>query len=269
MPREIDTYYEPFCGGCSVLYRLLCTPSIKVKRYEASDINKGLIALWNYIKSDPKELFAAYCTMWEEFNKYEDIEWKKEYYYRARDEFNALGEPQDLFFIMRTTTNGMPRYNDKGEFNNSCHFSRDGITPLNLKPILDEWSYVLNKHDVHFVHRSYAEVKPSENDLVYLDPPYFNTKGMYFGTIDFDKYFSWLRSVKCKWMMSFDGIRGETDQTYAVPKDIYLKHEYLDSGNSSFERYLGKGRTEKVFESLYLNFEPIGEKSILTQEELF
>jgi DNA adenine methylase len=56
MPREIDTYYEPFCGGCSVLYRLLHTPVVKVRRYIASDLNADLIALWNEIKDNPERL---------------------------------------------------------------------------------------------------------------------------------------------------------------------------------------------------------------------
>ena len=43
-PREIDTYYEPFCGGCSVL-RALLESDIKVKNYVCSDINEGLIDL--------------------------------------------------------------------------------------------------------------------------------------------------------------------------------------------------------------------------------
>lgn len=42
--KEIDTYYEPFCGVASVLRRLLDS-KIKVKHYICSDLNNGLISL--------------------------------------------------------------------------------------------------------------------------------------------------------------------------------------------------------------------------------
>ena len=45
-PKEIDTYYEPFCGGCSVLYQLIHS-DIKVNRYVCSDINEDLILFFN------------------------------------------------------------------------------------------------------------------------------------------------------------------------------------------------------------------------------
>lgn len=271
-PREIDTYYEPFCGGCSVLYRLLWTPIIKVKRYVASDLNADLIALWNAIKSNPEGLAKGYAELWGIFNKHsgvEDYERKKEVFYTVRERYNKEHNPIDFLFIMRTTTNGMPRYNDKGEFNNSCHFSRPGIHPSTLRTILLEWSRVLNAADVEFVCRPYQYIDPKPNDLVYCDPPYANTKGMYFGGIELDIFFSWLKGLKSRWLLSFDGKRGEEDCTYDVPKEIYKKHEYLKAGNSSFERYLGAGKTENVFESLYMNYEGKRKQDVWTQQEMF
>jgi DNA adenine methylase len=157
---------------------------------------------------------------------------------------------------MRTTTNGMPRYNDKGEFNNSCHFSRPGIHPNRLRKICLEWSRLLNEKNVEFVCRSFEEVSDNEGDLTYIDAPYFSVKRnqMYFGGIDFSLLEKWIRTLKGKWIMSYDGKRGNVDYTVDIPQDLYVCHEYLKSGKSSFERYLGKGRTEEVVESLYLNY---------------
>lgn len=258
MPYEIDSYYEPFCGGCSVLNRLLHTQIIKVKRYIASDLNADLIALWNAIKNNPEELIRGYAELWAVFNRHsgeEDFERKKEVFYTVRERYNKEHSPIDFLFIMRTNTNGMPRYNDKGEFNNSCHFSRPGIAPRRLRQILLDWSRVLNVCDVEFVCRPYQYIDPKPNDVVYCDPPYANTKGMYFGGIELDKFFDWLKGLKCRWLLSFDGRRGETDCTHPVPQEIYACHEYIKAGNSSFERYLGNGNVEEVFESLYMNYQ--------------
>ena len=50
----------------------------------------------------------------------------------------------------------------------------------------------------------------------------------------------------------FDGISGEGDNTWNVPKDVYSRHEYLLNGNSSFKRTIGKSNDSIVYESLYL-----------------
>ena len=260
MPCEISTYYEPFCGGCSVLYRLLNTPRVKVERYVASDLNTDLIRLWNMIRDNPKELCDCYKDLWSRFNKHglceDDYERRKEFFYTIRERYNRLHNPTDFLFVMRTTTNGMPRYNEMGEFNNSCHFTRPGINPDKLREICMEWSRILKANNVEFRAMSYDVLEPLPNDFIYADPPYFATNGMYYGGIDFASYFKWLRGIECKWIMSFDGMSGSEDFTYDVPHDLYLRHEYLNSGNSSFRRVIGKDRHAEVHESLYMNYIP-------------
>lgn len=63
-PKEIDTYYEPFCGGASVLRRLLSS-NIKVNNYVCSDLNSGLINLWNEIINNPNEVICHYKKIME------------------------------------------------------------------------------------------------------------------------------------------------------------------------------------------------------------
>ena len=87
---------------------------------------------------------------------------------------------------------------------------------------------------------------------MYLDPPYANTKGMYFGGIDLNKFWDYLRSINCSYLLSFDGISGGMDNTANVPQDIYDNHVYLKSGNSSFKRIVGNSRDSVVYESLYV-----------------
>ena len=250
--KQYNTYYEPFCGGCSVLFQLLHSDK-KFKRYICSDINSDLISLWNMIKDDPDKIIEEYTKMWNELNIDDDKERKKQYFYMVRERFNKSKNPCDFMFIMRTTTNGMPRYNQNGEFNNSFHVTRNGIIPKTFAKIVKEWSEVLNKFNVQFIHRSYDEIVATENDFIYLDPPYANTRGMYYGTIDYDKLWGWIRSQKCNYMLSFDGKTSSIDITYNVPKDIYSKHEYLYSGNSSFRRVIGTSNSEYVSESLYIS----------------
>ena len=196
-PKEIDIYYEPFCGGASVLRRLL-NSNIKVKHYICSNLNNGLIDLWNEIINNPKSVSSYYKKLWNELNVDDDKQRKKEYFAKVRERYNKEHNPLDFMFIMRTTTNGMPRYNRDGEFNNSFHVTRNGIVPDTLTKIIYEWSKLLKDNEVEFIPCSYEEIKPKERDFIYLDPPYANTKGMYYGTIDYKKFWDWLRSLPCK-----------------------------------------------------------------------
>ena len=75
-PKEINTYYEPFCGGCSVLRRLLSS-EIRVNNYICSDLNGDLINLWNLIKEQPIELYEHYLLLWNELNKDENKDRKR------------------------------------------------------------------------------------------------------------------------------------------------------------------------------------------------
>ena len=250
-PKEIDTYYEPFCGGCSVLRRLLSL-DIKVNHYICSDLNGDLINLWNMIKNNPEYLSNHYKKLWSELNIDDNKERKKCYFENVRERYNVEHKAEDFLFIMRTTTNGMPRYNKEGRFNNSFHITRNGIFPSKLRKVLLEWSELLNKYNVEFKCCDYSEIVSDENDLLYLDPPYANTKGMYYGSLDLQKFFSWLETQKGYYLLSFDGKSGEVDNTYNLPPSLYSEHKYILSGNSSFKRTIGKSNDSIVYESLYL-----------------
>ena len=133
-PQQIDTYYEPFVGGASVL-RALIESDIKVNQYICSDLNGGLIDLWNKIKFQPQEVANYYEKLWHEMNdaSSNDKAFKRQYFETVRERYNKEHNPLDFMFIMRTTTNGMPRYNFKGNFNNSFHITRNGIFPERLR----------------------------------------------------------------------------------------------------------------------------------------
>ena len=253
--KDYGTYYEPFCGSCALLAYILDVLPYRFQRFVISDLNQDLISSYSLIKSDPNAVVSGYCRMWNEMNcEQNTIEDKKKYFEQVRARLNEYHDPIDFIFVMRTTTNGMPRYNSNGEFNNSFHITRNGINPDKFEKIVLEWSHMLNMNNVEFKCCSFDEIIPSKNDLLYLDPPYANTKGMYFGGFDNSKLFEYLGNVKCNWMMSYGGIAGDENLITDVPKELYKRHELLKSGNSSFRRIIGNNLHCDVMESLYLNF---------------
>lgn len=98
----------------------------------------------------------------------------------------------------------------------------------------------------------YEYIESNKGDFVYLDSPYAHIKGMYLGGFENDKMWEWMRGLKGKYVMSYDGISGKVDNTYEVPSDLYSQHLYIKSGNSSFKRTIGKSNDSIVYESLYV-----------------
>lgn len=245
LPAEFGTYYEPFIGGGSMLY------AISPEKAACGDICEPLINLWNEIKERPEELSEAYQARWTRLQTegYET-------YYEIRDDFNRDHSPLDLMFLSRTCVNGLIRFNANGEFNNSFHHTRPGIAPDKLDKIIKDWS----KHiqGAEFISGDYRVTTETAKagDFIYLDPPYFHTKGRYYGTIDFEEFVAYLDSLNSKgikYALSFDGIRGDDDYTVDLPKELYKRHEFIPSGNSSFKKVMDK-QSLQVLESLYLNW---------------
>ena len=245
LPTNFDTYYEPFIGGGSMLY------AINPDRGVCGDVCIPLINLWKSIQSSPKELAEQYRVRWERLQKEGYM-----VYYEVRDNFNKTHAPVDLLFLSRTCVNGLIRFNANGDFNNSLHHTRPGIEPSKLSDIILDWSSKIQ--NAEFIAQDYTltTANANKNDIVYLDPPYFHTKGRYFGTIDFNRFLEYLDDLNrrgVKYMLSFDGIRGQEDYTVDLPKELYKRHIFIESGNSTFRKVIDK-ETEKVLESLYLNY---------------
>lgn len=180
--KEYRTYYEPFCGSCAVLAYILEHYANKFKNFICSDLNADLINSYNLVKSNPDIVISQYDKMWNELNNEKNsLNDKKIYFNVVRDRLNKYHDPVDFIFIMRTTVNGMPRYNTNGDFNNSFHVTRNGIIPSTFSKIIKQWHLMLNKHNVQFICQSYNKINPDQNDFVYFDPPYAHVKGMYFG----------------------------------------------------------------------------------------
>lgn len=262
-PKEINTYYEAFIGGGSVLAEYLIRldgGNYKCNHIVCIDINTDLINIWKYIKEDPDEFLNEYIILYNQFEPLNDIG-RKEFFAAIREKYNhmkqegIMSKTRTVYFnwLMRTCFNGLVRYDRFGNFNTSCHFTRHGMTPKNLQKLIDEWSRLLNKFDVTFINCSYNEITDiKENDLVYCDPPYATNFTMYdYGNFDNDSFFEWLRELPCKYLLSYDGKSGDVNNTYNVPKDLYSEHIYINSSQSGFKK-LVKNNTVEVFDSLYI-----------------
>lgn len=257
-PRKIATYHEPFLGGGAVLHELLGS-DIQVDRIECGDTCAPLIELWQVVRDDPGTLAGRYADMWASLQRQ-----GKGFYYEIRDRFNRTGDPYLFFFLLRTCRNGLVRFNRRGEFNTGFHGARPGMEPETVEAVLADWWRRLGRVPVRFAVRDYREVSTAPGDLLYLDPPYLNEDGQYYGgMIDFPEFFGWLRGQRGDHLLSLNGFLGDEDRTVAVPGDLYDEHLLLDNGVSPFDRLNGEAALP-LADSLYIKrSRRPGERSML------
>lgn len=241
-PNHINTYYEPFLGGGHLLYKLLSS-SLKVNELVASDLCKPLIDIYQLVKITPNSLIDDYKEKWNKFQE------NGKFYYEVRDSFNANNNPYDLLFLSRTCYNGLIRFSKYGAFNSSCHFDRPGIHPNKLKEIIMDWHNKIQ--NVSFICRDFSLINSNEDDVIYCDPPYFHSKGVYFYEFNHNRLWDWAKIQKGKIFLSFDGERDGNKMLCPVPKDVFGNEILLPSSKSSFSRL--KGSNISVQESLWVN----------------
>lgn len=244
-------YIEPFIGGGSML------PFRQISNAVASDIIPELIGLWSQIKKNPELVADEYNKRWNRLqNEGHNV------FYELRDNFNKTKNEFDFLFLTRTCVNGLIRYNNNGEFNNSMHKNRPGINPKRLKEIILRWSYFIK--DVEFRNCDYRETLSDANsdDFIFLDPPYGGTKDRYTKTeFDLEQFYSELErlnSVGAKWILTFDGIAGNRQYDYQLPNELYKHKTEIKTGNSPFTKSM-KTSIDAVYESVYFNFQTSAE----------
>jgi DNA adenine methylase len=241
-PLNIETYYETFLGGGSVFFKLLSASNINIKHFELSDINCSLINIFKLVKSSPKELILSYEYHWENLKK------DSNYFYEQRDIYNKTEDPSIFYFLTRTCYNGTIRYNKNGEFNTSHHFGRTGMHPSKIEKIILYYSFLMKGKSINFNNCSFEKIEPQNpRDIVYLDPPYTNTKSLYFGNICFPSLLEWINSLKCSWFMNINGVnKTDNEESVNIP---FTGRTLFSSGNSSFSRM--KKRNVDVSEYFY------------------
>ena len=238
IPKEYNTYIEPFFGGGAVFFYL------EPKKSIINDINKPLMSYYkelslNYqeIKNELKNLEEIYAINRKDFEnlKFENpnnrVEDKNEkIYYYIRNMYNnkiekKYNDASIYYFINKTAYSGLIRYNANGEFN--VPFGR--YKNFNTDLITEKHSELLKQAQI--VCGDYEKIFKSakEDDFMFLDPPYdcvFSDYGNEetkngFLENEHKRLAQNFYELKCKAMM----VIGKTELTENLYKD-YIIGEY-------------------------------------------
>ena len=179
IPTEINTYYEPFIGGGSVLLALLSATENgekKIKHFIVSDKNKILIETYKTIKNHPDKLLTQLKKLSDKYYSKRSLTGKESLYYELRDLYNksrtGIRRCALFIFLNKTCFRGLYREGPSG-FN--VGFGNYVNPAIYEKEKILEISKYLKKYRVIFKHSPYNYVLGSvkRGDFVYLDPPYY------------------------------------------------------------------------------------------------
>ncbi|MDD3242782.1 MAG: Dam family site-specific DNA-(adenine-N6)-methyltransferase [Eubacteriales bacterium] len=175
---DAGLWIEPFVGTGVVALNLA------PQRALLSDKNQYIIALYQGIQSGKitsktvREFLEYHGSILEERGA--------EYYIEMRDAFNANGDPLYFLFLNRSDFNGMIRFNKSGYFNvpfcqKPNRFAKAYITKICNQ--VARMAQIMDGKDWRFVCCPWQETFESatENDYIYLDPPYIGRDTSYVG----------------------------------------------------------------------------------------
>lgn len=177
LPRDYNTYIEPFLGGGSLFLDL--QPS----RALLNDACAPLVDTWNAIRTSPSKVYDQATK----------LPLDSENYYRERSlrggtRFERAGR---FIYLNRGAFNGLYRVNLRGEFNVPWGAPKTPniITLSQLKSV----AAVLNNANVTVTCGDFEEVidRAVAGDLVFLDPPYVTSHNENGFAEYNEKIFSW------------------------------------------------------------------------------
>lgn len=251
-PREFDRLVEPFAGAAAIT--LATARYGRAKTFLLNDINKALIDLWLEIINNPEDLADAYGKLWMDQKGRERI-----FYDYVRDKFNSSKLPHYFLYLLARCVKSSIRYNSNGEFNQSPDNRRIGANPRIMKKHILGASKLL-KGRTCLECSDYRDILAivTENDLVYMDPPYQGVCGKrdsrYLGDVVFNEFIEELDRINSRgisYVLSYDGKNGLKTYGRPLPESLGLTHVEIYAGRSTQATLLGC--RSYTIESLYLS----------------
>jgi DNA adenine methylase len=251
-PGDTKVLFEPFAGSAAI--SIAAAFKKRCSRFRLNDINKPLMALWNCIINAPEQISRQYEKLWRLQTGNE-----REFYDRIRERFNKTSRPDFLLYLLARCVKAAVRYNFDGEFNQSPDNRRRGRHPAMMKNDIFTTS-ALFKGKCTLTSLDYKQVllMTTENDLIYMDPPYqgtfVNGGFRYYGDIELADFIDSLQDLnarKIPFILSHDGRTGNKIFGEFLPSHLEFTRIEVDAGRSSQATLLGRNQT--TFESVYLS----------------
>lgn len=172
-PTDINIFVDLFSGGVNVGI------NVNANKYVFNDMNYKINEMFRFFaEQDTDKLILSINKRIEEFSL---SKYNEDGYISFRKAYNENPNPLDLYVLTSFSYNYQFRFNNSMEFNNPFGRNRSHFSN-NMKNNLRAFINRLKQIDAVFTDNYFSDydiTKLSENDFVYLDPPYLITTGSY------------------------------------------------------------------------------------------
>ena len=251
-PKDAKRIVEPFAGSAAIT--IAAASRCLATKFWINDAHVPLINLWHDIIERPDAISLAYTKLWNA-----QVGNERKFFDRVRSSFNQSHRPADFLYLLARCVKASIRYNSNGEFNNTPDNRRKGARPDEMRLRIEYVSSLLQGR-TKITSLDYVEVlnKCTENDLVYMDPPYQGVCGnrnqRYLPKIEHDEFCLELQKLNernIRYIISYDGRTGDKAYGQPMPDSLELTRIELWAGRSAQATLLG--RSDVTYESLYLS----------------
>lgn len=231
LPDFDGTWIEPFMGSGVVGFNLAPEKAI------FSDTNIHIINFYNDIKI--KKIDHKICKEYLE-HQGNLLLHNSDFYYDVREKFNTTPNSLDFLFLNRACFNGVMRFNKKGKFNTPFCKKENKFSTLHIAKISNQIFDIENKiynNDWNFFCQHFTKTidNSSDNDFIYLDPPYIQRHSTYFDVwteSDEEMLYNILSRSKNKFMVSsWKSGGGRTNEYYDKFWSVFnieeIEYEYI------------------------------------------
>ena len=251
-PKSDCRLVEPFAGSAAM--SIAASMENRAECFWVNDIHEPLISLWREIIHHPERISRNYSRLWTMQQGRE-----REFFNDVRKSFNKNPNASDFLYLLARCVKAAVRYNTDGEFNNSPDNRRKGAKPKEMSWRIFTASELL-KNRTLLSSVDYRSVLQdcSNDDLVYMDPPYQGVCGShdhrYRGDFDHEEFCVSLTDLVGRDIMfavSYDGRTGTKTHGKLLPESLNLTRVEICAGPSTQATLLG--RSQLTFESLYIS----------------
>ena len=172
-PRKINKFIDVFGGSGTVLI------NTKAEHYIYNDINPYVSSIFEGLISQSAE--NTITQIEDVIKEYSLSMTNKEGFEKLRDDYNAGRKDWiTLYTLMCHSFNHQFRFNNNHEYNSSFGKNRSYFSERQRQDLIAMKNKIST--DITVMSKSFEDIDFSdfdENDLVYLDPPYYNSVGSY------------------------------------------------------------------------------------------
>ena len=250
LPKEFNSYFEPFVGGGAMFFELYSLGMLKNKKVYLSDINSELINAYNIVKNNPIELIESLKGFKEKHSE--------EFYYkiRALDREETFLKRSNIFratrfiYLNKTCFNGLYRVNSKGYYNVPMgKYKNPNICD---EVVIHHASESLQNTIISNTSYKNILLNVLEDDFIYLDPPYYPLTH----TSSFTSYseFSFLEKEQIELFELFQKLNQKgckilkSNSNAEFIKNLYADFEIRDIQANRFinSKSSGRGRISEI-----------------------